>query len=52
MVKHLSCIPKTVKFEQLRQVFLDYMNVIPEYWHLAAGGLGLDAFRLAWPCKE
>ncbi len=41
-----------ILLEQLRQVFLNYMNAKPAKWHLSASGLALNAFREAWPCKE
>ena len=46
------CRPLGVSQEQLRQVFLNHMNVNPRAWHDTAAGLALDAFEEAWPCKE
>ena len=46
------CTPKQATREQLRQVFLKYMNANPEIWHQAATSHAIVAFATAWPCKE
>ena len=46
------CSPVKVTQEQLRQVFLKYMNANPEKWHHAAASHAIVAFAMAWPCKE
>lgn len=46
------CGPGEVTQEQLRQVFLKYMNSNPEKWHHAAASHAIVAFATAWPCKH
>ncbi len=46
------CAPNGTSVEQLRQVFLNFMNARPEKWNLSAAFLALTAFANAWPCKE
>lgn len=46
------CIPAGTTADQLRHVFLRWMNQSPELWHLDAGGLVTAAFRQAWPCPD
>ncbi len=46
------CSPGKATQEQLRQVFLKYMNANPEKWHQAATSNAIVAFAMAWPCKE
>ncbi len=46
------CSPVNVTQEQLRQVFLKYMNSNPEKWHHAAASHAIVAFAMAWLCKE
>lgn len=46
------CVPNGTNVEQLRQVFLRWMDQHPEHWHLASGDLMITAFREAWPCAD
>ncbi len=46
------CAPNGIGLKQLRQVFLNYMNAEPQFWHLNAGDRALGVFRKAWPCPE
>lgn len=46
------CGPGEVTQEQLRQVFLKYMNSNPEKWHHAAASHAIVAFAMAWPCEQ
>src|SRR5262245_50853974 len=46
------CIEENVEPEQLRQVFLGYMNGLANDWHETAASLALKAFANAWICSE
>lgn len=46
------CIPPGTSVEQLRQVFLLWMDQHPRRWHMGAGVLTLNAFSEAWPCAD
>ena len=46
------CVPEGVTNEQLRQVYLTYMEKHPNEWHWQATDHAYDSFYLAWPCKE
>ncbi len=49
--KHF-CIPEGTTTEQLRQVFLRWMDQSPELWHLTAARLATLAFQEAWWCAD
>ena len=51
-ISKVFCPPSRVSQEQLRQVFLEYMNSNPEKWHHAATSHAIVAFVKAWPCKH
>ncbi len=45
-------IPVGISQEQLRQVFLKFMDQHPTTSEMQAGSLALNAFERGWPCKE
>jgi hypothetical protein len=46
-----ACIPKGVKFGQVRSVVMKYMRENPELLHKDARKLIADALVVAWPCR-
>ena len=46
------CVPDNTSTEQLRQVFINYMNAHRADWHLPAERPALKAFEEAWPCPQ
>ena len=45
------CLTVGITGEQLRKVFVKYANENPEYLHLGASGMVLNAFARAFPCE-